>query len=111
MARRQKRRPTRTKLPALWQPAPGRAADRPFCAYRGDAGETCSETTHLETILTIQGPPRMVLAACPRHRAEIEHLASAFLVRSQHVPQTILFQYHGNTYQVQARGTARKGMA
>jgi hypothetical protein len=109
MARRQKRRPTGIKVPGTGQQTPGRAADRPFCAYMGEAGETCSETTHLETILIIQGPSRMALAACPRHRGEVQQLANAFALHSQFTPQTILFRYHGNTYRVQARGTARKG--
>lgn len=74
----------------------------------GDSGETCAETTHLETILTIQGPPRMVMAACPRHRAEVQQLANAFVSHSQLTPQMILFRYHGNTYQVQARGAVQK---
>ncbi|HEY1353688.1 MAG TPA: hypothetical protein VGF67_29110 [Ktedonobacteraceae bacterium] len=104
----QKSRSRNRKVPAKRPLTPGRAADRPFCAYMGEAGETCKETINLETILTIQGPPRMVLAACPRHRAEVHQLARAFVSRNRLMPQTLVFQYHGSTYRVRAKGAAQK---
>jgi hypothetical protein len=104
----QKSRSRSKRAPAKLPLATGRAADRPFCAYMGEAGEACEETTNLETILTIQGQPRMVLAACPRHRAEVHQLATAFVSRSQLLPQTILFRYHGSTYRVRAKRAAQQ---
>lgn len=110
MSHRQKKHANRGITPGKRQPmpVPGRTADHPFCAYMGADGDICSETTNLEKILTIQGPPQMVLVACPRHREDVRRLAIAFVLRSQVTPQTMVLQYHGGIYQVQVKGLPGK---
>lgn len=80
--------------------APGRAADHPFCAYLGTHGETCAQTTGLEAVFVLTGPPRMMLLACPAHREQVREMATAFVLHSQTCPQAIAFRYGGQTYQL-----------
>lgn len=77
---------------------PGRAADQPFCAYLGAQGETCAETSMLETVFVIEGPPRMVLLACPAHRESVRQMAAAFVLRTYECPQTVAFRYRDQIY-------------
>lgn len=90
-----------TPGPLPLQPAPGRAADHPFCAYMGAHGETCAETTQLEEVFVIEGAPRLIWLACPLHREAVHQLAASFVLRSQTVPGVVRFRYQGEIYHVQ----------
>ncbi|HEU5382102.1 MAG TPA: hypothetical protein VFV38_42340 [Ktedonobacteraceae bacterium] len=90
-------------------PSPGRAADRPFCAYLGAAGETCAQTTNLAEVLVIEGPPRLVWVACPRHREAVRQMAASFVLRSQATPLPVPFRYQGESYEVWVTGTPHTG--
>ncbi|HEU5382256.1 MAG TPA: hypothetical protein VFV38_43130 [Ktedonobacteraceae bacterium] len=91
------------------KPTPGRAADRPFCAYLGAAGETCAETANLEEVLVIDGPPRLVWVACPLHREAVRQMAASFVLRSQATPLPVQFCYQGQSYEVWVTGTPHTG--
>lgn len=82
----------------------GRAADHPFCAYLGAAGETCAQTANLEEVLVINGPPRLAWVACPRHQEEVRQMAAAFVRRSQAAPLSVPFRYQGQPYEVWVTG-------
>ncbi|HEU5382259.1 MAG TPA: hypothetical protein VFV38_43145 [Ktedonobacteraceae bacterium] len=87
------------------KPTAGRAADRPFCAYLGAAGETCAQTTNLAEVLVIDGPPRLVWVACPLHQEAVRQMAASFVLRSQATPLPVQFSYQGQSYEVWVTGT------
>ncbi|HEU5382851.1 MAG TPA: hypothetical protein VFV38_46175 [Ktedonobacteraceae bacterium] len=91
------------------KPTPGRASDRPFCAYLGAAGETCAQTTNLEEVLVIEGPPRLAWVACPRHREAVRQMAASFVLRSQAAPLPVQFSYQGQSYEVWVSHTCPTG--
>lgn len=90
---------------SLFARLPRRAADKPFCAYFGPHGEICVETTKLEEVLSISGPPHLTWMACPTHREEVRQLAQALIKRATSASQTVAFTYQGTTYETQVRTT------
>ncbi|MGH2505906.1 MAG: hypothetical protein ACRDHZ_00565 [Ktedonobacteraceae bacterium] len=75
---------------------PARAEDHPFCAYKGENGETCAETEHLTEVLSMQGSPRMVLVACPLHYEAVRQVALDFVRRCKTAPQMMVLTYDGD---------------
>lgn len=87
--------------------APGRASDRPFCAYSGPGGETCAETANLEEVFVIEGPPRLTWLACPIHQEAVRQIAASFVLRSQATPNLVQFRYHGEVYELWVTSTRK----
>lgn len=102
---KQRRRET-TSGPSRPLPA-GRAADHPFCAYMGASGETCAETTKLEEVFVIEGPPRLIWLSCPLHQETVRQMAASFVLRSHSVPHLVQFLYHGEVYELWVTSTRK----
>lgn len=99
MARSQKRKRIQGKLKLSAPHQPGRASEKPFCAYLSPDGTTCAQTRDLQEVFVIEGSPRLAFLACPQHHEEVcRQIEEAW----QRGPQTVVFQYEGDTYQVSA---------
>lgn len=58
-----------------------RESNKPFCAWYGPNGETCSSTTMLAIVATLAGIPPVGYMACPLHFDEVRQSKERFLVR------------------------------
>ena len=75
-----------------------------FCAYYGPQGDMCTNTTQLQSVLTLKGFATLLWAACPEHRAEVYKRALAFVEACHLKPQILVFNYDDD-------GTSRVGIA
>src|SRR2546430_8363693 len=67
--------------------APARESKRPFCAYYGPRGETCSTTTGLVEVRALPTLPPVRFMACPVHYKAVEQRVQRFLDEITHLPE------------------------
>jgi hypothetical protein len=60
--------------------APSRESHTPFCAYYGEGGETCSNTTGLKIVGTLPTVPPVRYMACPVHYDHVRQAMQGFLM-------------------------------
>ena len=75
------RRQARLPRIGVVQLAPSRESRTPFCAYYGPKGEICFNTTGLQVVLTLPGPPTYTYMACSLHYEAVSQRVQVFLAR------------------------------